>query len=207
MQLTIQGKQLDLGAALRAHVEEKLEDINQKYFNHATYATVTFSREGHGHGLVRTHITISIGKNIMILADAVEGDPYLAFDTALAKVTSQLRRYKNRLRDHHERMERETIETIRARDAVVAAEDDERHLNGEDPVIVAEITTDIETLSVPDAVMRMDLSGQSALMFRNAGHGEINMVYRRPDGAIGWVDPAAASAMREEKPKKKAKRA
>ncbi len=204
MKLTVQGKQIDLGDALRVHVEEKLEDINQKFFNHGTFGTVTFSREGHGHGLVRTHISISIGKNMMVMADAVEGDPYLSFDTATAKITSQLRRYKNRLRDHHEHMERAVA--VQARDAVIGKEDhDEEDFSGDDPVIVAEMTTDVHTLSVSQAVMRMDLAGLPALMFRNASHGELNMVYRRPDGTIGWVDPASTAAAQNHK--KKAKRA
>src|SRR3989304_3119671 len=105
MQLTIQGKQIDLGDALRTHVEEKIDFINQKYFNHATYATITFSKEGHGHGLVKAHISMRIGKNIMVMADAVENDPYVSFEAAAEKVAKQLRRYKNRLRDHHERLE------------------------------------------------------------------------------------------------------
>ncbi len=193
MQLTVQGKQIDLGDALRVHVSEKIEDINQKYFNHATFASVTFSKEGHGHGLIKAHISISVGKNIMVVADAVEANPYLSFDAASEKVAKQLRRYKRRLRDHHERLERGGADMLQARYYTIAPEKDDQLDGdvpaGDDPVIIAEIATDIQTMSVSEAVMRMDLSGQNALMFRNASHDELNMVYRRADGNVGWVDP------------------
>ncbi|MCB9990324.1 MAG: ribosome-associated translation inhibitor RaiA [Rhodospirillales bacterium] len=197
MQLTVQGKQMDVGDALRTHVTEKLEDLNSKYFNHATFATVTFAKEGHGHGQIRAHIQIRVGKDIMVLSDSQAGDPYGAFDTAAEKVGKQLRRYKKRLRDHHDRMEQTPeAEIIKARDYTLAAtpeqddvKEDSDIPHGEDPVIVAEITTDIQTMSVSDAVMRMDLSGQTALLFRNAKHNGLNMIYRRPDGNIGWIDP------------------
>jgi ribosomal subunit interface protein len=197
MELTVHGKQMDVGDALRTHVSDKLEDINQKYFNHATFATVTFSREGHGHPKTRAHISIQIGKNIMVIADAVELDPYVSFEAAATKVSKQLRRYKRKLRDHHERLE-QTPETemLKARDYVLASEQNDAPPVGEDgvpqgddPIVIAEMAMDIETLSVSEAVMRMDLSGQPALMFRNASNSGLNMLYRRYDGNIGWVDP------------------
>lgn len=197
MDLTVNGKQLSVGDALRTHVENKIQDLNQKYFNHTTFATVTFSKEGHGK-LIKSHISIQLGRNIMIVADAVEADPYLAFDTASEKAGKQLRRYKRRLRDHHERLE-QTPETeiMKARDYVLATSPETANNNeaqeigegGEDPVIIAEMSTDIQTMSVSEAVMRMDLAGQPALMFRNASHNGINLVYRRPDGNVGWIDP------------------
>lgn len=196
MELTVQGKQMDVGDALRTHVTEKLEELNSKYFNHATFATVTFSKEGHGHGQIKAHIHIQVGKNITVMADSLAGDSYGAFDTAAEKVGKQMRRYKKRLRDHHERLEQTPeAEIEKARYYTLAAEPDVKEPkdeaeHGEDPVIVAEISTDIQTMSVSDAVMRLDLSGQSALLFRNAKHKGLNMVYRRPDGNIGWVDPS-----------------
>lgn len=207
MQLTVQGKQIDLGDALRTHVADKLEEVNNKYFNHASFATVTFSREGHGHGLIRAHIQIRVGKNIHVLGEAVEGDPYAAFDAATTKVAKQLRRYKRRLRDHHDRLEKTPeTEIEKARSYVLAAgaddaedeTDDDLQAQDEAPTVVAELTTDIQIMSVSDAVMRLDLAGQTALLFRNASNKEINMVYRRTDGNIGWVDPAGNSKERKE---------
>ncbi len=196
MQISIHGKQMDLGEALRTHATDKLEDLNQKYFNNGTEATATFSPEGHGHGLVKTHISIRIGKDIMVMSDAAEADPYVSFDAACEKVAKQLRRYKRRLRDHHNRME-QTPETemLKARDYVLANEDDSAAAKAEEaaddaaPVVVAEVTANIQTMSVSEAVMRLDLSGQPALMFRNANHKGLNMVYRRADGHVGWLDP------------------
>jgi ribosomal subunit interface protein len=196
MELTVHGKQIDVGDALRTHVTDKIEDLNQKYFNHATYATVTFSREGHGHKKTKAHISIQVGKNIMVNADAVESDPYVSFESAADKVGKQMRRYKRRLRDHHERLE-QTPETEmqKARSYVLAKtpEQEKDELTGlpqgDDPVVIAEVETRIETLSVPEAVMRLDLSGKNALMFRNGKSKGLNMVYRRTDGTIGWVDP------------------
>lgn len=190
MHIAVHGKQMDLGDALRTHVTTKVEDINQKYFNHATEATVTFSPEGHGHGLVKTHISIRVGKDIMVRSDAAEADPYISFDAASEKVAKQLRRYKRRLRDHRQRLE-DTPETemLTARDYVIAAEEASEEPAADAPVIVADVTANIQTLSVSEAVMRMDLSGQPALMFRNANHKGLNMVYRRSDGNVGWVDP------------------
>lgn len=189
MNVTVQGKHLDLGDALKSHVSEKLEDLNSKYFNRAIDGNVIFSREG--HGFYRTHIVIHIGKDIMVQAHATEDDPYLSFDIASGKIARQMRRYKNRLRDHHESVEAGNIQEAWARDIVLALvhEQDNTDVVGQDPAVVAEMTTPIQTLSVADAVMRLDLSGQSALMFRNASHGGLNMVYRRVDGNIGWVDP------------------
>ncbi len=207
MHTTVQGKQMSVGDALRTHVTDKLEDMNSKYFNHGTDANVTFSKEGHGHGLVRAHISIRVGSNIMVQADAEEGDAYLSFDVAAEKAAKQLRRYKRRLRDHHERIERSPeVEMLKARDYTISNDSDKDEDDipaGADPLVVAEMTTHIPTLTVSEAVMRLDLAHQNAFLFRSAKHGGINMVYRRADGNIGWVDTGAAKEAA--KPKAKAK--
>ncbi len=186
MQLTVQGKQMDLGDALKSHVSDKLEDINTKYFNRAIDATVTFSPEG--HSFTKTHISIRVGKDIMVISDATETDPYIAFDQAAEKVAKQLRRYKRRLRDHHQKMEEAPADHFSpALDYTLSAEQDNEEVN--DHLVIAEIATNIQTMSPSDAAMRLELSNLPALMFRNAGHKGLNMVYKRPDGNIGWVDP------------------
>lgn len=195
MELNVHGKQINVGDALRTHVEEKLSDLNEKYFNHAAFATVTFSKEGHGKKETRAHILIQIGKNVMVVADATDHDPYASFEAAATKVSKQMRRYKKKLRDHHERIQQTPEEEImKARDYVLAAapeQDDspDDAESGDEPLIVAEMSQDIMSMSVSDAVMRLDLSGENAMLFRNASHGGINMIYRRDDGNIGWVDP------------------
>jgi ribosomal subunit interface protein len=198
MQLTIQGKQLDVGNALRTHVEEKLSDLNSKYFNHGTFASVTFAREGHGHGLIHVHIQMRIGKDIQILSDATEGDPYGAFDTAAVKLARQLSKQKERLRNHNSERGTKTVEREERKAAAYASNGGQKGRSddygipvGKDPVIIAELTTALRTMSVSDAVLRMDLTRAPALAFRNPKTGGVNMVYRRADGNIGWVDPGA----------------
>lgn len=198
MEMIVQGKQIDVGDALRQHVKEKLEEINQKYFNHTTSATVTFSREGHSNSEFKVHISFLVGKNIQVVAEAVDGDPYTSFETAAEKAAKRLRRYKRRLRDHHDRAEKTPEkEMMKARaytlaqEAEEAAEQDDSHDDDghKDPAIIAEIMTNIEKMSVSEAVMRMELADQNALMFRNASNGKVNMVYTRKDGNIGWIEP------------------
>lgn len=196
MKLSVQGKQIDIGDSLRNHVDEKINDLKEKYFGRAIDATVVFSREG--EGFFRSYISIRIGKNIQIMAEAVENEIYLSFDVAAAKVAKQLRRYKNRLRDHRQRIEQTPeSESLKARDytlameAFVNQESKPEQEQPDNPLIVAEMAADIETLSVSEAVMRMDLANQSALLFRNASNNGLNLVYRRSDGNVGWVDPEA----------------
>lgn len=197
MELAIHGKQMDVGDALRTHVATKLEEINAKYFNRAIDITVTFAPEG--HGFVKTHISLRVGKDIMVTAHATESDAYISFDTTAEKIAKQLRRYKRRLRDHHARLE-QTPETemTKARDYILAVQEmqgqteeepEEDVPQGQDPVIVAEQPMQIQKMSVSDAVMRMDLSGQTAILFRNPKNNHLNMIYRRADGNIGWVEP------------------
>ena len=186
MQLTVQGKQMDLGEALRTHVSDKLEDLNSKYFNRAIDATVTFSPEG--HAFTKTHISIRIGKDIMVISDATENDPYFSFDQAAEKVNKQLRRYKQKLRDHHKNLdEAPESDFIAARYATLSA--DNKKEEAEDHLVIAEIVTNIQTMTASEAAMRLELSDKPAFMFRSAVHGGLNMVYRRKDGNIGWVDP------------------
>lgn len=195
MQISIHGKQMDLGDALRSHISDKLEDIDQKYFNRAIEAIATMSPEG--KAFTKAHVSFRIGKDIFVMADAKDTDPYAAFDGAAEKVAKQLRRYKKRLRDHHERLEEGNA--IPAQNYVLSPEPeakDDNHQEPEkhEPVVVADMVTNIQTMSVSEAVMRLDLSGENALLFRNAQHDGLNMIYRRTDGNIGWVDPQGNEA-------------
>tara|TARA_R110001592_G_scaffold29350_9_gene106622 strand:- start:40212 stop:40823 length:612 start_codon:yes stop_codon:yes gene_type:complete len=200
MEMTVQGKQMDVGDALRDHVTDKLSDIDQKYFNNATDATVTFAKEGHGNPMFKVHISFNVGKNIQVVTESIEHDPYAAFDSASEKAAKRLRRYKRRLRDHHNRTEKSPeIEMMKAKaytlaqEAYETPEQDNDHDEAvsveKDPAIIAEIQTHIEKMSVSEAVMRMELADQTALMFRNASNEKLNMVYMRKDGNIGWIEP------------------
>lgn len=203
MDLTINGKQMNVGDALRTHVTEKLSDIDSKFFNRAFATMVTFAPEG--HGFVKTHISLKVGKDIMVTATTTGNDAYVSFDTAATKIAKQLRKYKNRLRDHHERIEQTPeSEMIKARDYTIASEElDQANQEAEvpeaasEPLIVAEMPMQIQKMSVSEAVMRLDLAGNTALLFRNPKNNSLNMVYKRADGNIGWVEPQDQSMAAE----------
>jgi ribosomal subunit interface protein len=186
MNLTVKGKQLDVGDALRSHIADSLEGVLGKYFGNPLEATVILSREAHRF---RAQVSVHIGRGILLQSQAEAEQPYVAFDGAADKVATRLRRYKRRLRDHH----RADIEMQRAQHYVLApepegAEEQPAEADGK-PVVVAEMISEIPTLTVGEAVMRLDLADEGAIMFRNRAHGGLNMVYRRTDGNVGWVDP------------------
>lgn len=191
MQLTVKGKQIDVGESLRSHVESRLTEAVKKFFNNPIEATVIFSREG-GH-LIRADISIHVGRDIVLQTHHAAEDAYPAFDTAAARMGKRLGRYKDRLRHHHKKISELPDDANLAAKyyTLKHAEDSEAEPieGGDEPAIVAELHTMIQTMTVSEAVMRMDLGDQNALMFKNAAHGGLNMVYRRKDGNIGWVDP------------------
>jgi ribosomal subunit interface protein len=189
MEISINGKRLDVGGALRGHVEEHLTTTVTKYFSKAHDATVTISREAR---LFRADISVHPIRGVLAKGHASADDAYAAFDAAAERIAKQLRRYKRRLNDHHKGRGGE--ESIPAQQYVIAAETEEEELPEQgQPVIIAELPTKISTLSVGEAVMRMDLADVPALMFRNRANGGLNVVYRRPDGNIGWIDPENTS--------------
>jgi ribosomal subunit interface protein len=189
MNLTVKGKNLDVGDALRGHITESLDTIFTKYFANPIEATVTLSKQVH---LFSALIAVHVGRGILLQSEAEADQAYGAYDKAAEHLTARLRRYKRRLRDHH----RADIQTQRAAQYVVAGigpddhEADEEPATDATPMIIAEMQTDIPSLTVSEAVMRLDLSDQKAMMFLNRAHGGLNMVYRRNDGNIGWVDPS-----------------
>lgn len=186
MQISVKGKQIDVGESLRRHVEERLMDIVGKYFGRTIEATVTFSREAH---LFRADIIVHAGRNITLQSNGSANEPYPAFDIAADRIAKRLHRYKERIKKHHQESPNE--EALLAQAFVLKPEEEEQENVGDNPVIVAEMTTPIDTLTVSEAVMRLDLGELPALMFRNKAHGGLNMIYRRPDGHIGWVDPSS----------------
>ncbi len=192
MNLTVSGKQIDIGEALRDHVQRTLETAVGKYFDGAIEGAVTFSREAHEF---RSDISVHVGRNIMAQSHGLANDPYLAFDAACEHVAKRLRRHKRRLRDHNTRKVRQAEESILALQTIIAGEPEASdETAGHEPLVVAEMQTNVEMMTVGEAVMRLDLGQLPALMFRNRANGLFNMVYRRPDGNIGWVDPQNATA-------------
>jgi ribosomal subunit interface protein len=196
MQLTVKGRHVGVSERLREHVGERLESAISKYFAHAIDAHVVFEK---GKRYFEAHITIHVGSGITVQGQGEADELFACFDVAAGRVEKRLRRYKRRLRDHH-RAQAEQVENLSARQFVIEAEreleHEEEHEEPNDfaPVIVAEATTEIVELTVGEAVMRMDLAELPALMFLNRSHGGMNVVYRRPDGNIGWIDPHNASA-------------
>ncbi|MEQ9607987.1 MAG: ribosome-associated translation inhibitor RaiA [Kiloniellaceae bacterium] len=188
MQLSVKGKQLDVGDALRTHVDESLSRILDKYFGDALEVAVTLSREAH---LYRAVISAHVGRGIQMEAQGEANEPYPAFDAAADRMSKRLRRYKRRLRDHNSKAAEAA--PLPAQQYILAGEgpeesEDESNADGQ-PAVVAEMTTEIPTLTVSEAVMRMDLANLPAMMFRNSAHGGLNMIYQRSDGNIGWIDP------------------
>ena len=189
MHLTITGKQTDTGDALRRHVEASLGSILGKYFKTAIEAHVVFSKEAH---MSRGEISLHIGRGIVVNASAAAAETYTAYDAAAERIAKQLRRYKRRLRAHHAKARKPAEASERARDYVlapIAEEPEEEEEAGGGPTVVAEMSTELPNLTVSEAVMRMDLADAQVLLFRSRSHGELNLVYRRADGNIGWIDP------------------
>jgi ribosomal subunit interface protein len=205
MQLSVKGKQIDVGDALRHHVESTLSGVVDKYFAKAIEAHAVFSREAH---LFRADLSVHIGRDIVVQGQGEAPDAYAAFDSAADRVAKRLRRYKRRLRDHHGKA-REEESVVSARSYVIADEpgEDAERASGADgasdqPVIIAEMVLEIPTVTVGEAVMRMDLADAPNFVFRNSANGGLNIVYRRRDGHIGWLDPDFSAAAAGPSPKK-----
>ena len=188
MQVSVSGKQFDVGGALRNHVEQRLTSSVAKYFDHAIDANVVFSREA---SFIRADISVHVGTGILVQGHGRTNSPYGAFDAASERIAKRLRRYKRRLRDHHRKAKiAEPDDRLQAQQYILAGpRDDDDETEAAQPVVIAEMATDIERLTVGEAVMRMDLADLAAIVFRNSAHGGINVVYRRPDGNLGWIDP------------------
>ena len=185
MDISVKGRNLDVGEALRGHVEDHLNNTVTKYFRQALDANVVFSREGRQ---LRANISVHPGpRGVVVQGGSQSNDPYAAFDGALERIAKQLRRYTRRLADHHKGHSKETLPALQY--VIKPDHEDEEVAADAQPVIIAEMPEEIATLSVSEAVMRMDLADLPAMMFRNIAHGGLNMIYRRADGNIGWVDP------------------
>lgn len=186
MDIQVNGKQIDVGEALSGHVRDRLSDRVNKYFDRATNAHVTFSPEAH---MIRVDCSVHAGHGIILQSHGETDDPYTAFDQALERIEKRLRRYKRRLTNHHH-AQKEILETLPAASYILAGEDDDAEEPDDlQPMVIAETRTDLPTTTVGGAVMRMDLAGAPVMMFKNSAHGGLNVVYRRTDGNIGWIDP------------------
>ncbi|MEP2892240.1 ribosome hibernation-promoting factor, HPF/YfiA family [Tateyamaria sp.] len=187
MQYQISGKHIDVGEALQTHVRNDLGAVVQKYAERPTNAQVIFSKSAHEFVCEAT-VHLSTGLTASAKAHATE--IYAAFDSCSDKMEKQLRRYKRRLKDHHKDRS-QPVELSGASSYILASDSDVDASEPESlqPIIVAEMETNIPSLSVGEAVMQMELAGAPVLVFRNEGKQGLNVVYRREDGNIGWIDP------------------
>ena len=187
MRYQISGKQIDIGTALQTHVQTELNEAVKKYAERPTDANVIFSRSAHEYVC---EATVHLSTGLTATAKAHATEIYAAFDGCRDKMEKQLRRYKRRLKDHH-RDRSEPVELFGASSYILASEEQAENTEPEtlQPIIIAEMETKIPSLSVGEAVMQMELSGAPVLVFRNEGKEGVNVVYRREDGNIGWIDP------------------
>ncbi len=198
MDVQVSGKNIELGAALQSHVTGRLTDGVTKYFGRGAAAVVTFSRERH---LVECEMTAHLDSGVFLAAHGDGGDAYGAFDSALEKLEKRVRRYKRRLKNHHangkpplpaESAAYSILAPLTPEQDSAIADDGSEDFEGDPtPVVVAEQLTSLREMTVGAAVMQLDLAESPAIVFKNAAHGRVNVVYRRRDGHIGWVDPGA----------------
>ena len=193
MQLHISGRHVDLGAAFQEHVEKRLNEGLNKYLDRIVSLDVVVSKEAHHQFRVDIHGNTGTHSGVTLKSQGGASEIYAAFDDAATKAEKQLRRYKRRLKSHH--TNEKEVRSMMARKYVLQTEAHDGELEEKgSPAVIAEKSTNIERLSVSDAVMKMDLADLPALMFFNAGNGRLNVVYRRVDGNISWVDPEEVAA-------------
>jgi ribosomal subunit interface protein len=202
MRIQIAGRQMDVGEALRTRIEEELEAGVVKYFSRVTDAMVTVAKNGVGH---EVDVAVHLASGISLQAEGKGGDAHSAFSDALTKIEKRVRRYKRRLRNHH--AENKSPLPAEAASAYVLApfedgedlEDDaslaENEAEGDAPLIIAEGSAAVKTMSVATAVLQLDLVDAPVVLFRNAATGGLNVVYRRVDGNVGWIDPTRGEAL------------
>ncbi|MFM2390243.1 MAG: ribosome hibernation-promoting factor, HPF/YfiA family [Paracoccaceae bacterium] len=190
MRYQISGKQIDIGEALQTHVKAELGEVVEKYAQRPTEIVIVFSRMAHEF-VCETTLHLSTGLNAAAKGHASE--IYAAFESCREKMDKQLRRYKRRLRSHH-RDRTAPVEFDAGASYILAPteepeDDDSATLQ---PIVIAEMETRIPAITVGEAVMQLELGSNKFLVFRNEGHGGVNVVYRRDDGNIGWIDPRNA---------------
>lgn len=197
MQVQVTGKHVDVGEALRSRVSDELSSSIGKYFDRdGGGADVVVSREGHSF---RVDCAVTLASGQQLTTHGLGGDAHVAFDAASAKMEKRIRRYKNRLKDHHPQAMARQAETAAYYVLQAPEEGDDEEFDGlaasfPEPLVIAETETQINVMTVSMAVMELDLTESQTIVFRNAAHGGLSVVYRRPDGNIGWIDPERTRA-------------
>jgi ribosomal subunit interface protein len=199
MTLRISGKSISVGDALRGRVSERTDEVLRKYFDGNYSGHITLSKDG---SFFRTDCALHLDSGITLEAESSAADAYASADQALLMIEKRLRRYKSRLKDRSARKTHAEAQAIKAIDAlsldapsyVIEAPEGDDEVPGYNPVIIAEATTSLKRLSVSEAVMELDLTGAVCLVFHHGSSGRVNVIYRRADGNVGWVDPPAVKA-------------
>ncbi len=195
MQVQVSGKHVDVGEALRARVSDEIALSIGKYFDRGGAAEVVVSKEGYAF---RVDCSVKLASGQQLISHGSGGDAHAAFDAALAKIDTRIRRYKRRLKSHSaaataKKVENAAMFVLRAPEGDDLDEDwdveDDHPTGAPAAMVIAETQAAMKTMTVSMAVMELDLTGYPAIVFRNAAHGGISVVYRRPDGNIGWIDP------------------
>lgn len=195
MQVQVSGKHVDVGEALRARVSDEIAQSIGKYFDRGGAAEVVVSKDGYAF---RVDCSVKLASGQQLISHGSGGDAHAAFDAALAKIDTRIRRYKRRLKSHSaaataKQVENAAMFVLRAPEGDDLDEDwdieDDHPTGAPAAMVIAETQAAMKTMTVSMAVMELDLTGYPAIVFRNAAHGGISVVYRRPDGNIGWIDP------------------
>jgi ribosomal subunit interface protein len=195
MTLRISGKSISVGDALRGRVSERTEEVLRKYFDGNYSGHITLSKDGFGF---RTDCALHLDSGITLEADSNAADAYASADQALLMIEKRLRRYKSRLKDRSARKAHAASEALAGMDApsyvIEAPAEGDDEVTAYSPVIIAEATTSLKRLSVSEAVMELDLTGAACLVFQHGSSGRVNIIYRRPDGNVGWIDPPVVNS-------------
>jgi len=194
MTLRVSGKSISIGEALRDRVSDRTDEVLRKYFDGNYSGHITLSKDGFGF---RTDCALHLDSGITLEADSIAADAYASADQALLMIEKRLRRYKSRLKDRSARKAYAATaalsdlngSSLDAPSYVIEAPSDDDEVSEFNPVIIAEATTALKRYSVSEAVMELDLTGAPVMVFQHGSSGRVNIIYRRPDGNVGWVDP------------------
>ncbi|MGD9869386.1 MAG: ribosome-associated translation inhibitor RaiA [Hyphomicrobiales bacterium] len=189
MNLQITGKNLDVGQALRGYMSERIEQLVDKYVGRSVPVHIRMEKAKSGF---RTDCSLQLWSHLSLESHGEAADPYASADMALERIDKRLRRYKRRLKAHHSRNREADSAALTAPYYVIQAETEDEEPAGDSPVVIAETSTTISEASVSEAVMQLDLSDQPFILFRN--DGRLNVVYRRADGNVGWIDPEGSAS-------------
>lgn len=191
MTLRVSGKNMDVGEALRGKAQDDFETVVGKYFDGGYDGHLTLEPEGIGY---RAECVVHLDSGALLQANAFGSDATAAYETMAANIEKRLRRYNRKLKSHRRRGDNGEADTTTAQSYVLQAPIGHEELDEDfSPPIIAESTSNLRRMSVGEAVMELDLSQSDVVVFRHAGHGGVNVVYRRADGNIGWIDPASSA--------------